>query len=151
MRGVSGELVILLISFVVWILGTIAERKRRETERHPRTMPDEGGAPRAERDPRRTSAEARTAAEPTEPVPEILVSDWKPAGIRGPAWTPTVGVTLSGAQRRQHHARDRLRLGEARKPDRRRALQRAILLAEVLGPPLALRQHPPGQDAPAGR
>lgn len=147
MRGISGELVILVISFAVWILGTIAERKRRGPEERPRRIPDADAPPPLRPPHPEPGAPALAPAYAEEEPREGIVSDWKPAGLTGPAWTETAGVTLSGAQRRQHSARGRLHLGGGPAGGRRAALERAILLAEVLGPPVALRPVPPGHDA----
>ncbi|MEZ6009226.1 MAG: hypothetical protein R3F05_15880 [Planctomycetota bacterium] len=150
MKGISGELIVFLLTFVVWVVGQIAERKRKqqqEAEQHP----DAQRGPRRgrQREPWLPPADDRVIVDtfdsndaPVEGVPEMTVASWAPASVGTDTGMGTVWA--SQAEVRSAAARQRLQLVGA-PGEGREALRRAVLLSEVLGPPRALRAWQPPQ------
>ncbi|MCB9901639.1 MAG: hypothetical protein H6826_09860 [Planctomycetes bacterium] len=150
MKGVSGELIVFLLTFVVWVVGQIVERKRKqqqEAERHP----DAQHGPRRgrQREPWLPPADDRVIVDtfgadetPVESVPEMTVASWAPASVGTD--TGMGRVRASEAEVRSAAARHRLQLAGA-PGEGREALRRAVVLSEVLGPPRALRAWQPPQ------
>ncbi len=171
---VGPELVVFLITFLVWIIGQIAERERKkraqqqqhpEAPTHPPGERSEGGLPDLLRlpwpppdepppppRPRRTAAPrdlpgdgSGEAARPAEPVQAPVFAAWR--SLDAALATTAIGTVKSSlSEERRSRARTRLHLTTGTHDDRE-MLRRAVLLAEVLGAPRAVRAWTPPNDA----
>lgn len=150
MKGISGELIVFLLTFIVWVVGQIAERKRKEKQEAERLPGAEDGPRRGrQREPWLPPADDRPIVdtfgsdeEPVEAVPEMTVAAWAPKSVGTD--TGMGRVRASRLEERRIAARQRLQL-RGGPGGGREALRRAVLLSEVLGPPRALRSWQPPQ------
>ncbi|MGE0192351.1 MAG: hypothetical protein AB7T63_09960 [Planctomycetota bacterium] len=150
MKGISGELVVFLLTFVIWVVGQIAERKRRQKQEAEGPPEARQGTRRGrQREPWLPPDEDRPIEDtfasegaPVEAVPEMTVATWAPTSVGTDTGMGAVWASL--AEERRSAARRQLQLVGA-PGEGRAALRRAVLLAEVLGPPRALKSWQPPQ------
>ena len=141
----DGDLIFFAIAFVMWIVGQIADRKRKQDQAE-RRQPDREPAPHES---------APTNAPPRAPSPAQIPTPISRRGADRPSLTDSLAeqgrvhqathATASEAMLRRRAAWARLGLDAAKGRDPRTAVRRAVLFAEVLGPPRARRgPHRPG-------